>query len=83
MKTMDEPREGGPERAPHPQQFQAKYTLHTTKVHLDEGGHIVDVTEVFAVLRDCLRVSPPPDLRARIILQIRQQSGGRDCCQGD
>ena len=35
----------------------------------------ISEVEVVTVLRECLYVSPPPELRARIILRIQTECG--------
>ncbi len=35
----------------------------------------INEVEVVTVLRECLCVSPPPELRARIILRIQTECG--------
>ncbi len=61
----------------------AVYTVHSTTVRINESGEITDVTELFAVLRRCLHVPPPPALRSEITLRIRHQRLGTERCEGD
>lgn len=46
--------------------------VRTTRVRLSEG-QVTDVTEVIAVLKQCLCVAPPPELRAKIIWRIQRE----------
>lgn len=65
MITMCDPNDPGVA----PQEARA-YAIHAAHLKLT-GGDADDVAEAFAVLRQCLCVSPPPELRAKIIWKIR------------
>ena len=68
------------QREQHPELPTHFQRLTLARGEAGEGAAVVDVTEALTVLRKCLQVSPPPGLRARIILQIRREGGG---CHGD
>lgn len=58
-----------------PEDMPAHFTVHTSWVAADAEGTVVAETQVFQVLKECICVEPPLELRARIIFHLRREVG--------